>query len=64
MAPAAPSLAGAMMGLGQGVAAFHPLLLSLFPEVSVSFLWAWRGEMRPCGRGPIISWSGGEVLWL
>lgn len=40
MAPAAPSLAGAMMGLGEGVAGFRPLLLSVFPEVSVSFIWA------------------------
>lgn len=55
MAPAAPLLAGAMMGLGEGVAAFHPLLLSLFPEVSVSFLWAWREAEKPCDRGPIVS---------
>lgn len=61
MAPAAPSLAGAMMGLGEGVAAFHPLLLSVFPEVSVSFFWVWREAKRCCDRGLIISWPGGEV---
>ncbi|XP_009878655.1 PREDICTED: arginine/serine-rich coiled-coil protein 2 [Charadrius vociferus] len=60
MAPAAPSLAGAMMGLGEGVAGFRPLLLSGFPEVSVSFLWARREARRRCDWGPIISCLGRE----
>lgn len=62
MAPAAPSLVGAMMGLGVGVAAFHPLLFSSFPEVSLSLLWAWREAEKPCGLGPVIFWLGREVL--
>lgn len=64
MAPAAPSAAGAMMGLGEGVAAFHPLLFSPFPEVSVLYLCAWRGAKRSCDLGSVIFWPGKEVLLL
>lgn len=64
MAPAAPSLAAAMMGLGEGVAALRPVLLFPLPEVSASSLRAWGELWRPCGFGFIVSWSGRGVLRL
>lgn len=63
MAPAAPSVAGAMMSRGEGVAAFHLLLLSLFPEVSVSFRWDQGKAKRLYDEGPVVFWLGREIRW-
>lgn len=55
MAPAAPSLAAAMMGLGEGVYALRPVLFFPLPEVSALSLRVWGKLRRPCGFGFVVS---------